>query len=291
MNDQTSNPLDIISKALADLAENRTSIDAVYADLRFLEFKSKNPGDNYGKGIIFTGESYTRQFVFSQKPDKFLSTEHIGLTKDKGFYINNNPVINERELGPTVTKSSLKEVGRLKGLIVDGSVNINQYLFYNGSTDRLGLGTDEPNASFSVAENAIEVMLGTTEDMHGMVGTHASTDFDIVTDNTARITVKGNGDIVLGNTKRNPIKVSVNGKLSIGVTTPDPNVDLHVAGPVRLHNHLHMYASAPPSAGSYSVGDIVWNEAARVGGNVGWICLRAGSPGAWYPFGDIKERG
>lgn len=291
MNDQTSNPLDVISKALADLAENRTSVDAVYADLRFLEFRSKNPGDNYGKGLIFTGETYTRQFVFNQKPDKFLSTEHIGLTKDKGFYINNNPVLNERELGPTVTKSSLKEVGRLRGLIVDGSVNINQYLFYNGSTDRLGLGIDEPSAAFSVAENAIEVMLGTTEDMHGMVGTHASTDFDIVTDNTARITVKGNGDIVLGNANRNPVKVSVNGKLSIGVKTPDPNVDLHVAGPVRLNNHLQMYASAPPSAGSYSVGDIVWNEAARVGGNVGWICLRAGSPGAWYPFGDIKERG
>lgn len=291
MNDQTSNPLDVISKALADLAENRTSVDAVYADLRFLEFRSKKPGDNYGKGLIFTGENYTRQFVFNQKPDKFLSTEHIGLTKDKGFFINNNPVLNEKELGPTVTKSSLREVGRLRGLVVDGSVNINQYLFYNGSTDRLGLGIDEPSAAFSVAENAIEVMLGTTETMHGMVGTYAATDFDVVTDNTARITVKGNGDIVLGNANRNPVNVSVNGKLSIGVKTADPAVDLHVAGPVRIHNHLQMYASAPPSAGSYGVGDIVWNEAARVGGNVGWICLRAGSPGAWYPFGDIKERG
>jgi len=142
-----------------------------------------------------------------------------------------------------------------------------------------------------VAENAIEVMLGTNDDFHGMVGTFASTDFDIVTDNTARISVKANGNIDLGNANRNPIQVKVNGKLSVGVENPDPAVDLHVAGAVRFSGHIQMYASNSPQEGTYSVGDIVWNTAARVGTGVGWVCLRAGSPGAWYPFGEIKERG
>lgn len=292
MNDQSpNNPLDVISQALKDLAEHRTAVDAVFSDLRFLEFKSKKGADNYGKGMIFSGQGYTKQFVFSPNPDHFFSSENINLSKDKFFAINNVPVLTDKELGPTILKSSLRELGRLKGLIVDGSVSINQYLYYNSITDRLGIGIEEPHSVLSVAEQGIEVMLGTDENLRGMVGTHAAVDFNIVTDNTSRISVKSNGNIELGNLNRNPIAVSINGKLSIGVKNPDPNVDLHVAGPVRIQNHLHMYADAPPSAGTYNVGDIVWNEDPRVKGNIGWVCLRAGSPGSWYPFGEIKERG
>ena len=291
MNDQTSNSLDVIANALKELAENRGSQDAVFSDLRFLEFRAKTKNQNYGKGLIFTSDDYTKQLIFSAKPDRFFSTEHIDLAKDRFFSIDSRKVLDEKELGPSVTKSSLKELGRLKGLIVDGSVNINQYLFYNGDTDRLGLGTDAPNAAFSVAEHAIEVMLGTTDEMHGMIGTHASTDFDIVTDSTPRITVRANGNIDLGNTRKSSIQVSVHGKLSIGVSVPDPNVDLHVAGPVRLNNHIQMYAESTPTSGTYTAGDIIWNANPSVGKFIGWVCARSGSPGSWYPFGQIAERG
>ena len=291
MNELTNNPLDTIAKALAELSEHRTAIDAVYSDLRFLQFKGKTAEENFGKGLLFIGGSYNKQFTLGANPDRFFSTENIDLAKDRHFSINGSVVITEKELGPSITKSSLKQVGRLNGLIVDGSLNINQYLFYNGSTDRLGLGTDAPNAALSVAENAIEVMIGTTDNMHGMIGTYASTDFDIVTDSTTRITVKGNGNIDLGNPNRNPIQVTINGKLSIGVAVPDPSVDLHVAGPARINNKLHISAKEPPKTGTYGVGDIVWNSEPRVNQYVGWVCLRAGSPGSWFPFGEIKERG
>lgn len=258
---------------------------------KFLEFRAKNGGDNSGKGIIWSGQGTTKQLVFQANPDRFFSSESINLDKEKNISVGGTKVLDSTELGSTVTKSNLQQVGRLKGLIVDGSVNINQYLIYNGTNDRLGLGTDAPNAAFSVAENAVEVMVGTTDTMHGMVGTFASTDFDIVTDNTARISVKANGNIDLGNPNRNPIQVKVNGKLSVGVNNPDPNVDLHVAGALRFNGRLHTYAESTPTEGTYVLGDIVWNANPRVGGTVGWICLRAGSPGAWYPFGEIKERG
>lgn len=292
MNDQTSNPLDIISNALKELAENRASTDAVFSDLRFLEFKAKKTESNYGKGLIFTGEGNAKQFVFGAKPDQFFSTENINLAKEKQFFIDNVSVLSSSELGATVTKSNIREVGRLKGLIVDGSVNINDYVFFNGAADRLGLGTEAPNAALSVAEGTIEVMLGTVFDTgHGMVGTYASHDFDIVTDDTARITVKANGNVDLGNPTKNPIAVSIHGKLSVGVKVPDPNVDLHVNGAVRLNNHIQMYAVEPPKNGSYTAGDIVWNSNPRVGGYVGWVCSKAGDPGQWNSFGAIKEQG
>ena len=285
--DQTLTDLSRVLKELVDAAHQPVAQEIT----QFLEFRARKGEENFGKGVIWSGKGYTKQFVFNGNPDRFFSSESIDLDKDRHLSIGGTVVLSGKELGSSVTKSNLQTVGRLNGLIVDGSLNINQYLIYNGVTDRLGLGTDAPNAALSVAENAIEVMLGTNDAFHGMVGTFASTDFDIVTDNTTRIAVKANGNIELGNPNRNPIQVKINGKLSIGVENPDPAVDLHVAGAVRFSGHIHMYAATPPQEGTYSVGDIIWNTNARVGTGVGWVCLRAGSPGSWYPFGEIKERG
>lgn len=285
--DQTLTDLSRVLKDLVDAAHQPVAQEIT----QFLEFRARKGEGNLGKGIIFSGEGVTKQLVLGGSPSRLFSSENFDLDKDKHFSIGNTVVLSSKELGPTVTKSNLQSVGRLRGLIVDGSVNINQYLIYNGTSDRLGLGTDAPNAAFSVAENDIEVMLGTTELLHGMVGTFASINFDIVTDNTTRISVKANGNVDIGNLNRNPIQVKINGKLSVGVENPDPAVDLHVAGAVRFGGHIQMYAGTTPQEGTYAVGDIVWNTGARVGSGVGWICLRAGSPGAWYPFGEIKERG
>ena len=285
--DQTLTDLSRVLKDLVDAAHQPVAQEIT----QFLEFRAKKGEENSGKGVIWTGNGITKQFVYNSNPDRFFSSESIDLDREKKITIGGDLVLSSKELGSSVVKSNLQTVGRLNGLIVDGSLNINQYLIYNGTTDRLGLGTEAPNAAFSVAENAIEVMLGTNDDFHGMVGTFASTDFDIVSDNTTRISVKANGNIDLGNPNRNPIQVKVNGKLSVGVENPDPAVDLHVAGAVRFSGHVQMYAGEPPQEGTYGVGDIVWNTNARVGTGVGWVCLRAGSPGSWYPFGEIKERG
>jgi hypothetical protein len=166
-------------------------------------------------------------------------------------------------------------------------VSINNYLYYNASSDRLGLGTEEPNASFSVAEDAIEVMLGTRDSVRGIAGTFASHAFDLVTDNTTRIGIAANGDIQLGNTKQPPIQVSVHGKLSVRVNMPDPEVDLHVNGAIKFNGKLHKYAATHPVAGAYNTGDIVWNTEPKVNNFVGWVCVQAGDPGIWAPFGKI----
>ncbi len=283
MNNQSlDQSIDVLAQALKAIAADKTAV----FDKPFLDFHAQQGETNYGKGIIFSGQGTTKQFLLTE-PDRFFSSENIELAKDKGFLVNGLKVLDSKELGSTVTKSSLREVGRLKGLIVDGSVSIDNYLYYNSSINRLGFGTEAPNAALSVAEMGIEVMLGTSDDAKGMVGTFASTDFNIVTDNTSRITAKANGDIILGNFNRNPIQVLVNGKLSVGVKNPDPNVDLHVAGSVRLNNRLHMNSELPPTNGTFNKGDIVWNSNPQPRGCVGWVCTRSGDPGEWNPFGTI----
>lgn len=47
--------------------------------------------------------------------------------------------------------------------------------------------------------------------------------------------------------------------------------------------------SAAPTTGAWVVGDIVLNTAPTAGGNIGWVCTTAGSPGTWKTFGAIAS--
>ena len=47
-------------------------------------------------------------------------------------------------------------------------------------------------------------------------------------------------------------------------------------------------ASAPPSTGTYAVGNFFLNSTPTAGGYMGWVCTTAGSPGVWKTFGAIS---
>ena len=82
----------------------------------------------------------------------------------------------------------------------------------------------------------------------------------------------------------------MHGKLSVGVSVPDPEVDLHVAGPIKFEGQIHRYNIAPPKSGYNSVGDIIWNSQPMLEHYVGWVCIVAGNPGRWEPFGKIGNQ-
>lgn len=271
------------------LKTNILEVKEIRADIKF---EKDTPivfsGDSLeGKGLLWSGAGNTKQFIFASNPDRFFSSEDIDLGRGKSVTVNGIKLFSEEELGPTITKSHLRQVGRLQGLIVDGDVSIGQYLNFSNETNRLGLGTEEPHSAFAIVEDGIEIVLGSKDFSKGFIGTYASHTFDIVTDNTTRISVSSAGNISLGNPKLPPVQVSVHGKLSIKVNTPDPDVDLHVAGSVKFGNRLQRVDRSSPTAGSYNAGDIVWNSEPKINQYVGWVCVQAGTPGLWEPFGKI----
>lgn len=273
-------------EALADLLKE-VLLDG--QDIDSAEFPFiKITGDINGKGLLWTGQGHNKQFLFANNPDRFFVSETLDLAKDKGISVNNIKLLDEKELGPTVTKSNLREVGRLKGLIVDGGFSVNQYLFYNAHADRLGLGTDQPNAAFSIVDQNIELVLGSSEPNVGSIGTFNSADLEFVTDNTARITIAAGGNITLGNPAAGDAKVVVLGKLGVNVNNPDPRSALHVNGAIKFNDKLHLNGSAPPDSGTFTQGDIVWNSDPQPGKVIGWVCVKAGNPGLWNGFGRIE---
>jgi hypothetical protein len=264
-------------------------VDEIKADIKF---EKDTPivfsGDQLdGKGLLWAGSGHTKQFIFSSKPDRFFVSENIDFARGKSITVNNIKLIDENELGPTVTKSNLREVGQLNGLIVNGNVRIDQYIVYDSTTNRLGLGTEEPNAALSIVDSGVELVLGSKDSVKGFIGTYASHNLEIGTDNTARIIISASGNISLGNSKLAPVQVSVHGKLSVRVNTPDPEVDLHVNGAIKFNNRLQKYDKTYPISGSYNEGDIVWNITPKMNTYVGWVCIQTGAPGLWAPFGKI----
>jgi hypothetical protein len=273
--------IDNALKTLANYLKEDASVDGVDTPIHF-------KGKIYNKGFFWSGIGHTKQLVLVNEPDRLFSSESIDLAPGKEISIGKVPMLSEQELGKSIIKSNLREVGRLKGLVVDGSLSVNQFLYFDAHSDRLGLGTDEPNGALSVYDDGVEVVIGTEDFKIGQIGTFAHNDFQIKTDDTARITVGAGGDITLGNANKNPIKVSVHGKLAVGVSNPDQNVDLHVNGAIKFENHTHIYDNAPPTGGVWNEGDIVWNNSPKQRQHVGWVCTKAGKPGIWNPFGEIK---
>jgi len=267
--------------AIEDLLKGQ---EVALEDAKYIKFK--HPINN--KGLIWQSKDYTKQFVYNEQPDNIFSSESIDLAKGKELKINNVSIISETTIGDGVVKSNLKEVGRLKGLIVDGSFSLYNFIIFDHNTERLGIGTDQPNAVLSIVDEATEISIGARDYNKGSIGTFNNTDFQIITDDTPRISISANGNIELGNDTSGDIKVNVKGSMGVGVNSIDPKVTLHVGGAIKFNNNVHLKGSEPPSGGSFNVGDIVWNENPKPQGYVGWICTKAGNPGIWSTFGAIN---
>jgi len=272
-----------------DLAKLLTEVLTQGQDIDSSQFPYINiTGDVDGKGILWSGHGHVKQLIFASKPDRFFVSETLDLARGKSISINNINVVSETELGPSVTKSNLREVGRLNGLIVDGGFVINQYLVYDANTDRLGLGTEEPKAALDIVDQNVEILIGASDPSVAFIGTFNSVDLELGTDNTARITIEAGGNIVLGNSSQGDAKITILGKLGVNVSTIDPRSSLHVNGALKFNDKLHLSGKEAPSSGAFNEGDVVWNTDPQPGKFVGWVCTRAGNPGIWNGFGRIE---
>ena len=109
MTDKLTQAAELLSQALREITQENTTSQ----NDRVVIFSAGKDGNNYGKGLMWQGQGTTKQFIFA-KDDKFVSTESIELLKDRTFNINNTPVLSESQLGLSVVKSNLREVGRLR---------------------------------------------------------------------------------------------------------------------------------------------------------------------------------
>jgi hypothetical protein len=254
-----------------------------------LVFHATEDGSIYNKGLLWTGNGPTKQFILREGPDRLWSSEPIEVHGDTGaYYINDNKVLTQYELGPSIKNSSLTRVGALKDLRTTGNVNLDDYVFWDSGAQRFSIGTETPNGTFSITSLDAEFIIE-PEGRSVKVGNYTTDDLEIITDDTPRITIKSTGDVQIGTKGSDSTKLNVFGRIGVGVNNIDQDVSIHTKGPVKFQDKKFEVASESPSNGVYNVGDVVWNDSPRPGGHMGWVCVRAGTPGEWKLWGLISQ--
>lgn len=285
-----------LDKAIAELGEHMRNIvvNALTTDdvrierTASLEFHADEKKGIYGKGLYWKGHGTTKQFIYRNNPDRIFTTESIDIGNEQTYNIGNIPVLSNSELGTSITKSYLTKTGTLQNLRTAGNLTVDDFIFFSSSNNRLGIGTEEPNAMLSIMSMDAEFIVE-PEGKEVKVGTYTADDVSIVTDNTTRIQVKSNGDITVGTKGNFDTNISVHGRIGVGYSTVDEDVSIVTAGPVRFQGKKQESRAELPRSGAYNKGDIVWNEDPKPTGYVGWICVRSGTPGEWKPFGQISS--
>ena len=272
--EQMRDGLTAVSTAIQAIADENPKISGN------IEMKALN-GSVSNTGVIWTGEGNTRQLT--QQQDRLFSSNSIDIATGNQYRIDNRVVLNSTTLGSDVRQSSLTTTGTLQNLSTEGSINFDNFMFYDEVNNRFGLGIEAPNGAFSVGSIEHEFVVDNNEVGKFKVGSWTTSEISIITDDTTRIHVSETGRITLHD------KVKVQGKLGVNVNNVSADVDLDVAGAMRFSGKKMESAIAAPVDGSYKLGDVVWNNAPRPSGYVGWICVREGTPGEWAPFGLIAQ--
>lgn len=272
--EQMRDGLTAVSTAIQAIADENPKISGN------IEMKALN-GSVSNTGVIWTGEGNTRQLT--QQQDRLFSSNSVDIATGNQYRIDNRVVLNSTTLGSDVRQSSLTSVGTLQNLSTEGNINFDNFMFYDEVNNRFGLGIEAPNGVLSVGSIEHEFVVDNNEVGKFKVGSWTTSELSIITDDTTRIHVSETGRITLHD------KVKVQGKLGVNVNNVSADVDLDVAGAMRFSGKKMESAIAAPVDGSYKLGDVVWNNAPRPSGYVGWICVREGTPGEWSPFGLIAQ--
>lgn len=283
---ELDNAIEQLGTSISSIINRALTVDDMRMQaLSSVEFQADDNGI-YGKGLQWKGQGPTKQLIYRANPDRIWTDESIDLGAEASYMIGNTTVLRQTELGSSVRNSSLVTVGNLQNLRTQGNLSIDDYIFYNTDSESLGIGTESPNGKFALATLDAEFIINTVPGA-AKLGTWTSTNLQLITDDTTRLTVLANGNIELGNAARADTKVTVFGKLGIGVNNIDSDVTLSTNGPVKFENKKFMNGTEIPTSGTFRQGDIVWNENTVTSGYVGWVCTRAGTPGEWRPFGQI----
>ena len=165
-----------------------------------------------GKGFSWSFGTGQTQLVY-RSGGRIWANASFDMSAGGSYRIDNIPVLTGDSLGPTITSSSLTTVGTLNSLAVSGTSTFAEFVYIDSDSNRIGIGTDEPNSSLSILDNNVELTIGSPRISLGAIGTHSSHDLAIVTDNIPRITVKNMGEVQIGNSQSNGAVLRVYGTI------------------------------------------------------------------------------
>jgi hypothetical protein len=183
-------------------------------------FSGNSDSELDGKGLRFTAPGIDVMLVY-RAGEKIWSNGNIDITQEKSYQIDNTNVLSFNQLGSSVVKSSLREVGTLNKLRVTGDTLLSDFAHFSTNSNRLGLNTESPNGALGIVDNNIEIVLGSSSAHRAKIGTYTNDHLDIITDDTTRISITNNGEVVIGHSEYKDGILRINGKLYVDEVIAD----------------------------------------------------------------------
>lgn len=185
----------------------------------------------------------------------------------------------------------------------DGSTSV-PYIFDNmHSTIVTSLGQENNKNSIRI-NNSDMVFFGVTGDGNNADATYGSL---MTISGGSKITLIGAIERRLGNQSGSSTSIVVDGTSVLTIDNCRLLQDVYLAaggqidGTFRVNNVETRYdrgrkvtfGSQPPTSGRRELGDIHYNNTISMQSNPvrGWVCIGAGTPGDWRPFGHLPNRG
>lgn len=194
-----------------------------------------------GKGFSWTWGEGRVELSYQHGNRLRLSGGNLDLSPESSYRIDNTEVVTLNALGPTVTKSNLKELGALKSLNVIGDSLISEFAYFASGFGRLGLNTDEPNGTLSIVDNDVEFVISSPAYGTAQLGTYTNHDVSIITDNTSRLVVKNDGKVIFGDVNTKTADVTIYGTLNVETLVADTRVERFSSLEIKSSRETNVY--------------------------------------------------
>lgn len=199
-------------RIIADVIEANQIINRGASGGDSTSFTASEEAGLNGQGVTWTvGE--TESTLVYRPGNRLYTNMNLDLEAGRAYKIDNIEVLTGNSLGSTISRSSLRQLGPLNNLNVVGNVEIGQFVYIDSDTGRVGFGTESPNGSFSIVDNGAEFLISSPTQGTVKIGTYTNHDVAIITDDTARVTVKTGGDVHVGSPTSRNAKLFVHGTL------------------------------------------------------------------------------
>ena len=194
------------------------------AETGFGQWAGNTEEDITEKGLFWTSGTNSSRLVYAGN-NKIFADAHVDLSLDSTYKIHGATVLSATALGGGVSSSNLRKLGRLEKLAVDGDTNLGDFAFFNTVANRLGLGTEEPTHDISIVSNNVEIGIGSPRYGLAVLGAVSNHDVSIITDNIPRITVKNNGEVIIGDLTNRAGVLKIYGTLQADSIVSDTRVE------------------------------------------------------------------
>ena len=183
---------DLATKTSLVVSDGKITVDTVEST-KAISFSGGSFAELEGKGIKWVGG--TKHKTLALRDSKLWTNTSINLAEEQSYEINDTPVISLGELGSTVTKSNLRQVGTLRSLNVAGSTSLGGFAVFSSDLNRVGINTETPGAAIGIRENSVDIIVGSVKNNTATVGTISNDNLELITDNTSRVSISSNGDV------------------------------------------------------------------------------------------------